>query len=489
MPKGVLSVKKTWIILLLAVVLALAVWFFREPIIDFLPIDQSGWAERDGSRCYLNEKGDPLTGWQQLDGSTYFFSETGALHTGWLEEGEDRYWFDGSGKLTQGWQTIQGKTHRFDRDGKLMHGFLEEDGKRFYLDENGSPDIGFFSDGETTYFLLDSGNILTGWLTFAEGSYYLDENGALCTGWVEENGQRYYFGETDGSMSTGWVDTPEGRYHLNPDGTVSSGLIELEGVRYGFDADGAPLTGWAELDGQRYYFNDDGTMYQGWLEKDGRKYYLREDGTPAVGKLEIDGQNYFFSSTGMNFIMVNPWNSLPEDFEVELVQITGAWLDPVCQEALEQMLADCRTAGYNPQIVSSYRSIADQRVNLQNMVDSMGGDYAAATKIVAVPGTSEHHLGLAFDIVDASYPKLNHQQAQMPAQKWLMEHCWEYGFILRYPENSTDITGIIWEPWHYRYVGVEMAMEIRDLGCITLEEYIDALTNDGTTCGGRQTEE
>ena len=115
----------------------------------------------------------------------------------------------------------------------------------------------------------------------------------------------------------------------------------------------------------------------------------------------------------------------------------------------------------------------------------MGGDYAAATKIVAVPGTSEHHLGLAFDIVDSAYPKLNHQQATMPAQKWLMEHCWEYGFILRYPENSTDITGIIWEPWHYRYVGVEMALEIRDLGGIPLEVYIDNLTNDGTTCGGK----
>ena len=151
------------------------------------------------------------------------------------------------------------------------------------------------------------------------------------------------------------------------------------------------------------------------------------------------------------------------------------------------MLEDCRAAGCYPRIVSSYRSIADQRVNLQNMINSMGGDYEAATKIVAVPGTSEHHLGLAFDIVDANYPKLNHDQAKMPTQKWLMENSWKYGFIMRYPEGTTDITGIIYEPWHYRYVGREMAAELYELG-VCLEVYIDNLTNDGTTCGGKQPE-
>ena len=71
---------------------------------------------------------------------------------------------------------------------------------------------------------------------------------------------------------------------------------------------------------------------------------------------------------------------------------------------------------------------------------------------------------------------------------WLAENAWRYGFILRYPLDTTEITGIIYEPWHYRYVGVEMALEIRDLGGITLEEYIDNLTNDGTTCGGQKAE-
>ena len=214
-----------------------------------------------------------------------------------------------------------------------------------------------------------------------------------------------------------------------------------------------------------------------------------------MGKLEIDGQTYFFSSTGMNFILVNPWNSLPEGFKVDIVQTPGAWVDPVCKDALERMLSDCRAAGLRPQIVSSYRTIVDQRVGLENMINSYlnrGYDYAsayaAATQIVAVPGTSEHHLGLALDIVDSFYPHLDHQQANMATQQWLMEHCWEYGFIMRYPDGTTDITGIIYEPWHYRYVGLELAKEIHDLGNITLEEYIDNLTNDGTTCGGKTSE-
>ena len=484
--------KKVLISLLILALLAGGLWYFREPILDLLPIDRSGWTQEDGNWYYLDEKGDPVSGWMTLEKGIYYFSVDGKPHTGWLDDGDNRYYFDKGGVMVTGWQTIQGEKYCFDAQGVMLRGFLEEDGKRFYLGEDGSPASGFFADAEITYFVLDSGNILSGWLQFAEGTYHLSENGAVHTGWLEENGNRYYFGEADGAMSTGWVDTPEGKYYLNSNGTISSGLVEVNGVLTGFGADGAPLSGWAELDGQRYYFNSDGTFYQGWLEDDGKRYYIREDGTPAVGKLVIDEQAYFFSSTGMNFIFVNPWHSLPDDFSVDVINACGTWLDEQCKEALEKMLADCRAAGYSPQMVSGYRSIADQRYSLDRMISSYTSQgysynqaYAISTQIVAVPGTSEHHLGLAFDIVDSAYPKLNHQQATMPTQKWLMEHCWEYGFILRYPEDSTDITGIIWEPWHYRYVGVELALEIRDLGGIPLEVYIDNLTGDGTTCGGK----
>ena len=97
---------------------------------------------------------------------------------------------------------------------------------------------------------------------------------------------------------------------------------------------------------------------------------------------------------------------------------------------------------------------------------------AIAARSVAVPGTSEHQLGMAVDIIDEYYAKLDEGQEKTATQQWLMENCWRYGFILRYPNGTTDITGIIYEPWHYRYVGERYAREITELG-VTLEEYLE----------------
>ena len=85
---------------------------------------------------------------------------------------------------------------------------------------------------------------------------------------------------------------------------------------------------------------------------------------------------------------------------------------------------------------------------------------------------SEHATGLAMDIVSTEYAGLDEKQGETDDQKWLMEHCYEYGFILRYPQDKSDDTGIIYEPWHYRYVGTEAALAIRDQG-VTLEEYLN----------------
>jgi D-alanyl-D-alanine carboxypeptidase len=99
-----------------------------------------------------------------------------------------------------------------------------------------------------------------------------------------------------------------------------------------------------------------------------------------------------------------------------------------------------------------------------------------AATVIAVPGTSEHQLGLAVDIIDTKLWALEEEQENLPAQKWLMENSWRYGFILRYPKDRIDSTGIIYEPWHYRYVGTDVAKEIYDSG-MTLEEYIESLTD------------
>ena len=97
-----------------------------------------------------------------------------------------------------------------------------------------------------------------------------------------------------------------------------------------------------------------------------------------------------------------------------------------------------------------------------------------AARWVARPGTSEHQLGLAVDIVAESYPVLDAGQEDTPEQQWLMANSYRYGFVLRYPEGKSYITGIGYEPWHYRYVGVEAAEQMyRDDLC--LEEYLTGL--------------
>lgn len=181
--------------------------------------------------------------------------------------------------------------------------------------------------------------------------------------------------------------------------------------------------------------------------------------------------------------LVNPWNNVPENWQVDPVSIgNGHRVDRACYDDLMAMLEGCREAGHRPVVKSSYRTQATQKQLYENKVRQWigyGYDEEAARKkaatIVAVPGTSEHQLGWAVDIVDDRYHGLNEKQATMPAQIWLMEHCWEYGFILRYPVDKSEVTGIIYEPWHYRYVGVELAMEMKDSG-LCLEEYLEQLT-------------
>ena len=323
-----------------------------------------------------------------------------------------------------GWQVIEGETYCFTEDGQ--------------------PVTGWFSD-------------LTG---EREGRFYLDADGKVLTGWQDIDGKRYHFGH-DGAMTTGW--------------------LREDGENYYFGVDGAMFRGLLNIQGQGYYFTEDGKRYSGWLERDGNTYYFDASGVMAVGPRDLDGVRHYFSPHGVKVLLVNPWNTIPEDYQVELVYLTDIdRLETECAEALQRMMDDCRAAGFGPRIMSAYRTQAEQEYLYWRKVGRLeaagwGYDQALvdAAKEVAIPGTSEHQLGLAVDLVDWNYTGLDENQANTPTQKWLMEHCYEYGFILRYPTGTTEITGIIYEPWHYRYVGQEIAQEIRNLG-ITLEEYLGA---------------
>ncbi len=169
-------------------------------------------------------------------------------------------------------------------------------------------------------------------------------------------------------------------------------------------------------------------------------------------------------------LLVNSTHPLPEDWEAPaLIEMPGGeTVDARIYEPLSQMLADAADEGLEPFVASGFRTRAEQ----QGFMDEKINEYrsqgcgesearALAEDWVALPGTSEHELGLAADINGASYD----------LYIWLQQNSWRYGFIQRYPEDKTDITGISHEPWHYRYVGKEAAKEIYESG-LCLEEYL-----------------
>lgn len=228
----------------------------------------------------------------------------------------------------------------------------------------------------------------------------------------------------------------------------------------------------------------------GWFEEGGQRYYRMRDGSLATGAVVIDGVTRHFSSTGAYVVVVNPWNAVPEDYTMQLqalpssVSTAGCYVDSSCYDAMIRMINDCNAkSGATVCVVSAYRSVQLQTENFNRKVNSYlsaGYDYdtayTEASSIIAVPGTSEHHLGLAADIIDTRNWGLVEEQENLSGQRWLMEHCHEYGFILRYPKGSREVTGIIYEPWHYRYVGIELAQELHELN-ITLEAYMANLTH------------
>ena len=205
--------------------------------------------------------------------------------------------------------------------------------------------------------------------------------------------------------------------------------------------------------------------------------------TPAPTAARVPG----IQANGMP-ILVNRENYLPDNYEPaelvmmrtycdsRIVTIKGSEIqgERVAVDALMTMLRAAHQDGLTVwQISAGYRSIAYQQQLFDNQVyayrqEGMTGAQARAkTRLtVADPGASEHHLGLAFDVTVPGEQFSNTQQ-----HLWLAEHCWEYGFILRYPKDKEDITGFSYEPWHIRYVGTEHSLAMRDQNLV-LEEYV-----------------
>lgn len=196
--------------------------------------------------------------------------------------------------------------------------------------------------------------------------------------------------------------------------------------------------------------------------------------------VEANTETLASDEDGWQLILVNEDHPLDPAYTPEkLTEISPGYpVDDRILADLKQMMDDGAAQGLSMYVTSAYRSYDQQtetfnasmrnRLN-QNMTPLQA--YQETSTSVALPGTSEHATGLAVDIISTSYGELDDRQGDTAEQKWLMEHCWEYGFILRYPPEKSDITGIIYEPWHYRYVGKDAAKEITEQG-ITLEEYL-----------------
>ena len=319
-------------------------------------------------------------------------------------------------------------------------GFREVDGRIHYFDQNGVR--------------------VTGWLKLDNYRYYLTQEG-LATGIRSVDGILYLF-DRDGKLATGWADVENGAAYANHNGH--------------------PVSGWQTIDGRTYYFREDHLMETGWTEIDGLVHCFRPDGTPMQG-ITPEGH---FASNGQWIPLVNPWHTISENYTVELTPINSDYLvaDFAYDDFRDMMLA-CEEAGFHASVCSAYRTqeyqqkLFDRKV--RRLLEDTSLNYTpeeartVAARSVAIPGTSEHQLGLAIDLVDNNNWTLDESQAQMPAQQWLMENSWRYGWILRYPIDKSEITGIIYEPWHYRYVGKTVAAEIHGLG-MCLEEYLQMLT-------------
>lgn len=173
-----------------------------------------------------------------------------------------------------------------------------------------------------------------------------------------------------------------------------------------------------------------------------------------------------------NLILVNKDNPLPENYDIELSEVPGGeYVDERIYEPLIKMLEAAKesNSGQQPLVVSGYRTAEKQQQLYDEEIERYTAQgYSAddaktlAEKWVARPGYSEHQLGFAVDINGINYD----------VYIWLQENSYKYGFIFRYPDNKTDITGIAEEIWHYRYVGTKAAGEIYEQG-LCLEEYLE----------------
>ena len=266
---------KKKIILLIFLILLLAgaalTGIYWDPILDWLPIDQSGWdVTENRGICYLDEDGDPLLGWQVVDSKMYYFDpDSTAMQIRWQDIDGSRYYLGDNGVRKTGWQTIEGNRYYLGADGVMVTGWQDIENQRYYMGEDGILHTGWLELEGVRYYLDENGNPYSGWLEQKEGKYYLDENGNPCTGWLEVDGNIYYLDDT--------------------------GVVEID------FAQPAPFKpGFALFKGYLYYVQDNG-----YFLKDSSVGALQfgADGRYTSGDAELDG---YVTTLLAGFMEANP---------------------------------------------------------------------------------------------------------------------------------------------------------------------------------------
>ena len=444
-----------------------------------------GWKLEEGKWSYLKEDGTKVINWHlDGDGNWYFMNTDGIMQTGMIDWKGQKFFLGANGAMLMGWQTIDGVKYYFrPGNGDMFVGVQTIEGKSYtfgadgkLLEENGEiqpevvpevpaapevpvvPEVPVASEISNTPDTAYTPDINKAkWVLDANGKWFFyDENGVLFKGWLNWKGQKYLL-KADGEMQVGWLSVDGAMYYFRPgNGDMFIGNQVIDGQTYNFGTDGKlvrNMTGWQTINGDTYFYDSKGKKVTGVVLIDGKQY-----GFTAEGKLDN-------SIIPWNLVLVNYNNSMPENFKLTKKKVSGYYVDANIAGSLSAMIKAAKADGVTLKITSAYRTLATQERLYKNALNKYlksGLSYENAliqTNLYhAEPGKSEHNLGLAIDFIAGS--GLDENFANTAAGIWLKEHAYEYGFILRYEEDTTDITRIAYEPWHYRFVGVDAARDI-----------------------------
>lgn len=300
-----------------------------------------------------------------------------------------------------------------------------------------------------------------------ESSYEI--YGRIDSGFYTEDGKTYYYDASLRDVLKGEQTINGGKYYFDPStGVMYKGFRNVSSGTIYYDDSGRQVFGWANIWGYTYYFDpSSGAMYIGKKNIGGKNYFF-----------EDNGRMVDFSDTSSYLVVANKKHKLPSGYEPSDLSVpnvpmnyAGTSLRYTAARALERMFAAARNAGVTLILGSGYRSESYQRTLYNGYVARYGT--ATADTISSRPGYSDHQTGLAADISDHNGATYLTQSMENTVEGiWLRNHAHEYGFIMRYPKGKDSVTGYSYEPWHFRYVGVDYATKIYNVGVwYTFEEY------------------